>query len=424
MNNKIWSKNEKNKSFSKYLGNQTQLNLDNFMVEACKIIIRETLEEEVSDFLDRSRYQRRDLEKEEEFRGYRNGYQEYTIRTVGGRIEVRKPRVRQSPEPYESQILDRLDNLEEDLKKLSLEMYVRGLSTRDIEEVFKDKDNKPLLSKSAVSDLTGRLYEEYEEFAKKDLSVYDTVYLFLDGVYESVKRYTNNQAILCAWAILSNGEKVMLGLSAASSESRQSWESFLEDMVDRGLRQPLLIISDGHKGLISAITKIFPESDRQRCIAHKLRNVMSKVPGEYHEELLLAARSIYYAPDYDTAKILAEEFVKKYSDKFPTAVKCIVDDLESCLTHLKYPSAHHRFIRTTNLLERAFEEEKRRTKVFPQHQNEKSAVGLVFSVLIRASEKWRKIKMSSYELTLLKNIRRIKRPNELGNSKLSLGRVA
>lgn len=424
MKNKIWLKNEKSKSFSNILGNQTQLNLDNFMVEACKKIIMESLEEEVSDFLDRSRYQRRDIDTEKEFRGYRNGYQDYRIKSVGGRIEVRKPRVRQSPEPYESQILGKLESLEEDLKKLSLEMYVRGLSTRDIEEVFHDKDGKPLLSKSAVSDLTDRLYQEFEEFSKKDLSEYDNVYLFLDGVYESVKRYTNNQAILCAWAITSGGEKVMLGLTAASSESSQAWETFLEDMINRGLRQPLLIISDGHKGLISAITKLFPESDRQRCIAHKLRNIMSKVPDEYHTEVLLAARSVFYAPDYDTAKILAEEFIKKYSDKFPSTVSCIIDDLEACLTHLKYPSAHHKYIRTTNLLERAFEEEKRRTKVFPQHQNERSAVGLVFSVLIRASEKWRRIKMTSYELTLLKNIKRIKRPDEKDSSKISFGRVA
>jgi putative transposase len=423
MKSKIRLKDDLNKELKSYLANESQTAIEDFLTGACRQAIQLVLEEEVSDFLGRQRYVRRD-KKQEEFRGYRNGYQDCQIKTRSGRLDIKKPRVRENNEPYDSRIMERLEALEDNLKKIVLESYVRGLSTRDIEATFQDDKGKPLLSRTSVSNIARSLNQEYEEFSRKDLSGYDVVYLFVDAVYEAVKRYTNNQALLCAWAITSAGEKVMLALNAVTSESEAAWSTFFEEMIDRGLPQPLLIISDGSKGLINAISRSFPQSDRQRCIAHKLRNIMVKVPEEYHNEILINVKSIYYAPDYETAKVLGGAFINKYSEKFPSAVNCFLDDLEACLMHLKYPSSHHRYIRTTNLIERAFEEEKRRTKIFPQHQNEKGALGLVFSVLIRASQKWRWIKMTTFELTVLKNIKKIKCPNENDLLRISFKRAA
>lgn len=423
MNSKIRIKDEINKELNGYLAKESQLSIDGFLIDACRSTIQKVLEEEVSDFLGRERYVRQNKE-DAEFRGYRNGYQDYSLKTKAGRMSIKKPRIRDNNEEFISQIIERLDALEENFKKMVLESYVRGLSTRDIEETFKDQDGRSLLSRTSVSNIAKSLNAEYEEFSRRDLSGYDVVYLFVDAVYEAVRHYTNNQALLCAWAITSTGEKVMLSLSAVVSESEMAWETFFEEMKNRGLPQPLIIISDGSKGLISAITRSFPLSDRQRCIAHKLRNIMAKVPNDYHSEILLSVKAVYYAPDYDTAKILAELFINKYSEKLPTAVKCFIDDLESCLTHLKYPRDHHRFIRTTNLIERVFEEEKRRTKVFPQHQNEKGATGLVFAVLVRAAEKWKKIKMTTFELTLLKNIKKIICPKDNDTLRISFRWVA
>jgi len=314
--------------------------------------------------------------------------------------------------------------LEDSLKKLALEGYVRGLSTRDIEETFLDQDGKALLSKSGVSNLTYKLNEEYESFMSQDLSGLDIVYLFIDGVYEAVKKYTNNQALLCAWGITSSGEKILLSIEAVESESEASYTDFIENMLKRGLRYPLLVISDGSKGLHNAIARKLPISRRQRCIAHKLRNIMSKVPKDYHDEILLAVKNIYYADDRATAEVYSSEFVKKYSDKLPATVKCFLDDLDQCLTHLEFPSSQRRFIRTTNLIERSFVEEKRRTKVFPQHQSEKSAVGLVFAVLKRASDKWKKVSMGHIEKEVLLKIRNIICPKNNNNVCLSMESVA
>ncbi len=280
------------------------------------------------------------------------------------------------------------------VKTLALEMYVRGVSTRDNEEAFVSDTGEHMLSRSAMSRLAGRLYAEYEAFRQRDLSELDVVYLFADAVYEAVRRYTDGQALLCVWAICSDGSKQLVDLAAVQSESQAAWERFFQDMARRGLRQPLVVISDGAPGLLGAITRCFPKADRQRCIAHKLRNVMQKLPKDIASTVVAEIKAVYYAPDRHAADILMADLLEKYASVYPAAMQCVSDDLEACLVHLKYPAGHRRFIRTTNMLERTFEEEKRRTKVLPQHQHERGAVGLVFGVLMRASRRWCRVSMT------------------------------
>src|SRR5690625_3212817 len=194
-------------------------------------IVQQAAEAEVDEFLGRGWYER--SSDPSEHRGYRNGYTPITYRTTQGRIKIERPRVRDNDDPFESQILRRIDSLEERLVKLATEMYVRGLSTRDIEQTLVDEDGKAVLSRSVTSRLAEELYAEYERWCKQDLSSYDVVYLFLDGVYESVRRYTNGQTILCAWGICSDGRKVLLGLQAVASESAECWGQFFQDLKDR-----------------------------------------------------------------------------------------------------------------------------------------------------------------------------------------------
>ncbi len=158
--------------------------------------------------------------------------------------------------------------------------------------------------------------------------------------------------------------------------------------------------------------------------AHKLRNITAKLPRDKQREILPQIKEVYYATDYDKAKVLSSVFTDKFIDEYPSAVKCFNDDLEACLVYLKYPLGHRQFIRTTNLLERAFEEEKRRTKVFPQHSNEKALLGLVFSVLHNASLNWRRIAMKDSELKLLKIIRKLICPNYHNDDFISYKLVA
>jgi transposase-like protein len=419
MRRKIRPSEEKSKRINEVIASESGEVFKEFFKAAMEKVYQEVLEQEADDFLGRQWYERDRRQEKEEFRGYRNGYTDRRIKTSEGMLKVKRPRIRESKETFKSRILRRLDVLEERFNKMALEMYVRGLSTRDIEETLKDTNGEALISKSGVSNLSKSLYSEYEAFRNRDLSEFDVVYLFVDGVYESVRRYTNNQAILCAWAILSDGRKVMIDLTAVESESEAAWSQFFGEMLSRGLRQPLVVVSDGAKGATKAIKESFPLSDRQRCIVHKMRNILSKVSLQFQEEIKKSVHAVYYAPDRETGDLLAKEFINKYADKFPAAVKCFTEDLDACLVHLKYPTCHHKFIRTTNLIERAFQEEKRRTKVFPQHQHEKACLGLVFSVLIRASDNWLRVRMSDLELAILKNIRKLMCKNELESDKIS-----
>ena len=416
MKHKVRPFDEINKKLDDIFLNEESSLITELLTTAAERIIQEALENEVSDFLGRRWYEHN---PNEEFRGYRNGYQSKRIKSSEGILNIRKPRVRENTEPFESRIMERLDAIDDKLSKIIMESYVRGLSTRDIENTFTDSEGKPLLSRSGVSAMTKNLYKEYEEFASRDLSDFDIVYLFIDGVYEAVKNYTRNQAILCAWAICSDGSKRLIHLMAAESESSQCWNTFFDDMLNRGLRQPLLIVSDGSKGIIKAITEKFPLAERQRCIAHKMRNIMSKVPLDVQPEIKNKLRAVYYAPDKESAETLAAKFINEYADKYPSMVKCFTDDLQACLTHLTYPEGHRKHIRTTNTIERAFVEEKRRTKIIPQHAHEKGAIGLVFSVLIRASNSWRKVTMSDLDLAQLKNMKKIICPDNNDNNFIS-----
>ena len=387
-------------------GSSGKENLLSILIEkSFKKIIQEILEQEVQDYLGRGYFERK---PETANKGYRNGYEPKTIKTAEGKMTLEVPQLRNTEETYRSSFLGRLGSVSPELERLATEMYVRGLSTRDIEDALKDEQGRPLVSKSGVSEITESLSEEYERFCRRDLSGYDVVYLFVDGVYESLRLQLGaKEAILCAWAILSNGRKVLLHLDLGNKESYHCWQAFFRNMIARGLRAPLLVISDGAPGLIRAIEECFPESKRQRCLVHKLRNIANKLPKDAIAEIMPKVKNVYYQTDREVAMLCATRLVEEYAEKYPAAIRCFQDDLECCLNHIDFPAGHHKHIRTTNLLERAFGEQKRRTKVIPRFLDEKSCLKLVYATLIRVSDRWRRVSMSEYDLALLKNIRKL-----------------
>ncbi len=375
-----------------------------FLITSMEKVLQEMPESEAGDFLAPPWHARRDSNNQDN--GYRNGYYSRRVRSCEGPLSVRVPRFRDTRDSFQSEILQRLNELEHNLKELSVEMYTRGLSTRDIQDSLVDRNGKSFLSKSSVSRLADSLYREYETFSRRDLSEYDVVYLFADGVYESVRNYTNNQTILCAWAICSDGRKVLLHLAAASTESEESWSGFFRELLDRGLHQLLLVTSDGSKGLINALNRSFPRAKRQRCLAHKLRNLIAKIPLEVQAEIKARIKEIYYAAERDSAEMLAAGFIEEYSAIYPALIRCFQEDLDACLTQLEFPLGQRKLIRTTNLIERSFVEEKRRTKVIPQHINERGVIKLVYGVLIRAARRWQKVTISDLDLSILGTIKK------------------
>ena len=367
-------------------------------------LVQELLEQEETDYLEREHYERRP--PEQEHRGYRNGYERGRIRTAEGEIVVQVPQVRDAPQTYRSRLMTFLRGNSDVLERLAVEMYARGLSTRDIEDALEQATGDRLLSRTAVSQVTEVLWAEYEAFAERDLSGFEVEYLFLDAVYESLREQGGGkEGLLCAWAICANGRKVMLHLALGNKESYGNWLEFLRDMVKRGLRTPVLGTTDGAPGLIRAFEEVFPKSLRQRCLSHKTRNVLDKIPDSARAEVKGMVQAAYYAPNQEVARMMAAKVLETYQDPYPSAMKSFQDDFEACIAHLRCPAVHHKRIRTTNLLERSFLEGRRRTKVIPRFFTEKSCLKLVFATLWRASQRWHGVRMSEIERQQLRRLR-------------------
>jgi len=368
---------------------------------AARLIIEEALEGEARDAIGRDYYARGAVPGA----GYRNGYRPGRVKSAEGAIDYSAPQIADRAEPFRSRIRAIVGGRTEALEAMAIEMYARGLSTRDIEAVFADEAGKSLLSRTAVSEITERLWAEYEAFASRDLSEFDVVYLFVDGIAERLHLGQPREAVLAAWGILADGKKALLHLAPGTKEDTASCREFFQDLRRRGLPDPLLVASDGAPGLIRAIEECFPRAVRQRCLAHKMRNLQSKVPDDVWPEFHARARACYQAASPALARLLRDDIATTYGRDLPSAVACLDDDFEACIAHLKFPLAHRRAIRTTNLLERLFGEERRRTKVIPHAFGERAVLKLMYAALIRAAERWRGIRMTEFEQRQLRAIR-------------------
>jgi putative transposase len=221
------------------------------------------------------------------------------------------------------------------------------------------------------------------------------------------------EPVLAAWGITTEGRPVLVGLDAGASESTDSWKAFLDGMVARGLRAPLLVVSDGAAGLIGAVELVLSHSLRQRCAIHRCRNVLAKVPAEHQAEVKSAYWAIFDPtgePPGDNsiavARQRAADFSATFGRRFPSAVACLNEDLASLFSYLRFPVEHHKRLRHSNFIERTFGETRRRVKVIGRLPGERSCLGLVWAVLDRASRGWRGVTMTPATVRQLQELRR------------------
>jgi transposase-like protein len=369
---------------------------------ATRLIVEEALEGEAGDAVGREYY----AHGAEPGRGYRNGVRAGRLKTAEGLIDYLAPQITGRDVPFRSKIREHLAGRTQALEELAVELLARGLSVRDIEDAFKDETGRLLLSRTAVSEIGERLWADYQEFATRDLSEYDIVYLFIDGVAERIRPGSKREPVLAAWGFTAEGKKVLLHLMAGSKEDAETVSAFFQDMRARGLGDPLLNVSDGAGGIIKAIETCFPRSERQRCLAHRMRNLAAKVPEDQWPEFKARATAAYQAPSRAIARELAAGVVADFETELPSAVACFMDDFEACIAHLRMPVTHRRAVRTTNLLERLFVEERRRLKIIPNAFGEKPVLKLMFGAMIRAAEHWRAIRITDFEHRQMEALRR------------------
>jgi putative transposase len=352
-----------------------------------RLIIQRAVEDEFDAWLGRARYERRP-EYQRGLRNYesglRNGFRSRTLQTAEGELSVEIPQVREAAETFASKLFPRTPKLlrTEPLKALVIGAFVRGLSMRDVESLC-EQAGLGKLSKSTASRICEELRDRYEQFKRRDL--YDThlVALFLDATFISVRPSGPKEGVLVAWGFTEAGERVLLAVMLGMRESYEDWQALARDLIARGLGAPMLIVADGAPGLIKAIEQCWPASDRQRCCVHRARNLYAKLPERERERVKHAYwQALDDAINERDAKQRLQALVDEL-DKggFTAAAKCLADDLDALVVHLRYPPRHRRRWRSTNLLERSLGEVKRRTKVMGRFPGEDSCLTLVWAVL-------------------------------------------
>jgi putative transposase len=376
-----------------------------------RLTFQSVVEEVVCDELGRQRYERRDDGSSE---GYRNGWQKpRTLKTTLGPVEVQRPKLRHAHSALCDQLFGEGVTKTNALETLVISCWVRGLSDRDIEamlaEVFGD-DAK--VSKATASRICQRLRSEFDAWKRRDLSQVKVDYLYLDGSFFKMHAKAKAEPVLAAWGIDTDGHAVFLGLGPGSTESAGAWGSFLDDLKDRGLRSPLLVVSDGGKGLCSAIETSFPAALHQRCTVHVCRNLAGKVSRHAQDEVKRDYWAIFDGIEGEGTAAEAEgrkrakRFIAKWEPLYPSAVACVEDNLDALLSHLRFPKEHHKRIRHSNLIERTFGETRRRVKVIGRLPGEQSCLSLVWAVLDRASKGWRGVTMTPKIMRRLQDLRR------------------
>ncbi len=368
---------------------------------AVQRIVEEGLEGAVRDLLGRDYYERR----QGDARGYRNGYRQGRLATAEGEVRYASPQVRGVPAEALAALRDRLAGRTDELERLGVEMFARGCSTRDVEAIVQDEQGRSLLSRTAVSEVTEVLWAEYEAFATRDLREVEPLYLFVDGIAERLRPGAPREAVLAAWAITWTGRKVLLHLAPGTKESTDCARAFFEDLKRRGLANPVLVVTDGAPGLIRAVEECFPTSLRQRCLVHRARTLAAKLPDDVRAEVQQAASAAYQAPSLAMARALRADVVTRYGATYPAAVACVEEDFEACIAHLHCPPAHRRLIRTTNLLERLFLEDRRRMRAVGTLFGERPVLKLMYAALIRTAERWRGVPMPELTRKHLERLR-------------------
>ncbi len=338
-----------------------------------RMALQVAIEEELCMLLGRDYYERNRQA------GSRNGSKERSVNLGCGEVEIAMPQVRGSDMPFHSKILPPYVRQMEEIREVVPLLYMNGISTRKVKGSIKKLLKEKGFSHQNVLRLTERIVEEFKVWSKRDLSELKVLYLILDGIRLGVRAGTREkEAVLVARAFLEDGRAELISVSLGNQESYGAWKGFLEDMIKRGLNDPLLIVMDGCPGLIRAVEELFPGSDIQRCTKHRTENVLNKVLKEDRIKVKDSLRRIFYASTYEHAKEAIDILKRDWGRRYPSAVECLMEDIELCLTYYRYPYRHWRRIRTTNAIERSFREVRGRVRGIGRFKDEERALTMVY----------------------------------------------
>ncbi len=327
------------------------------------------------------------FERSEERKGYANGYKPKTLRTSLGALEFAIPQVRGDVSFYPTGLEKGLRS-ERALKLAMAEMYVKGVSTRKVSDIF-EKLCGLEVSSSEVSRASQLLDDELTKWRERPLG--EIKHLLIDARYEKVRvdGMVQDMALFIAVGVTPEGKRIVLGLSVSSSEAEVHWRSFFESLQTRGMHGLESITSDAHSGIRAARKAVFSSVPWQRCQFHLQQNAQAYVPRvAMRKEVAADIRSVFDARDINDANRILKSIVEKYHKSASKLSHWMEENIPEGLTVFKLPANRRKKLRTSNGIERLNREIKKRTKVVSIFPNEKALERLASALLIEISEEW------------------------------------
>jgi putative transposase len=354
--------------------------------------VQDLMVAEVTEVLGRGKSERR--KPVDTHSGYRNGYGKPRNLTMSiGTVTVRRPRVREIEERFESRVLPLFKRRTETVSELIPELYLHGLAHGDFDLALRGLlGEKAPLSASTVSRLKEKWQGEYEEWLARPLDELEVVYLWVDGVYVKAGLEKDKAAVLVAVAGLSDGTKIVLTLEAGHRESEASWSSLLRKLKKRGLRCPRLVIGDGHLGIWAAIRNVYPEAKEQRCWNHRILNVLDRVPKKYQLQAKPLLTAIPYAESLKECEKSKARFQEWCARKnLPEAARVLDEDWGRMVSFFSFPKPHWQHLRTSNVVESPFAALRLRTDAAKRFKKVETATAAIFKLLLVAEKNFRRL---------------------------------
>jgi len=354
--------------------------------------IQDILEDEVAEFLGRKKSQR--IKPVDGTAGYWNGHgKPKKFAVMSGTITVRRPRVRGTEEEFESKIIPFFKRRSKEVGQLLPELYLHGLAKGDFDMALRGLlgEGAPL-SASSIERLKAKWQLEYEQWKNQDLSSFEIVYQWADGIYVKAGLEKDKAALLVIIGALTNGRKVFLACESGYRESKESWSGVLRDLKGRGLKVGSLTIADGHLGIWSALAEIHAEGKEQRCWNHKLRNVLDCFPKRGRAEAAEQLKKIPYAETLAECERRRNAFIERYRKDYPKATEKLLSDWDRMVTFYSFPKEHWPHLRTTNVVESPFSSVRLRTDAARRFKKVSNATAMIWKLLQVAEKNFRSLK--------------------------------
>jgi putative transposase len=355
--------------------------------------IQKLLEEEMDVFVGRARSQRHQGPRP---RVYRNGHgKTRNFAMMGGTVQLRRPRVRNAEERFESKILPLFHRKSKELGAMLPDLYLHGFAKGDFELALRGLlgDGAPL-SRSSIERLKASWQLELEEWKKADLSDVEIVYMWADGLYVKAGVGDHKAALLVIIGATTDGKKVLLACEGGERESKQSWAAIIRDLMQRGLRLPMLTVADGHLGIWAALAELHPQGREQRCWNHKICNVLDKLPKKEQAAAKEILRAMSYAETKAVCEKYRDRFITRYRTPYPKATEALMKDWERMISFYSFPKEHWVHLRTTNIVESPFDMVRLRTDAARRHKRVDNATAIVWKLLRIGEKTWRRLKGS------------------------------